>query len=160
MNRDEFIKYKALRDIVLTSDQCLEITGAEAANLNPILLAYVGDAIFSLVVRMELIGKNCPKIQILHNMGAKIVSAKMQALAMQELLPDLTEAESSIARRGRNAKTNVPKSASVAEYRASTSFEALLGYLFLLERYSRLQELIKRSCNIIMNEMRKDKICS
>lgn len=160
MNRDEFIKYKVLRDNILSSDDCKEITASDVPSLNPILLAYVGDAIFSLVVRMDLIGKNCPKIQILHNMGAQIVSAKMQAIAMQDILPDLDEDESSIVRRGRNAKTNVPKSASVAEYRASTSFEALLGYLFLLERYSRLQELITRSCKVIMNEMRKDKICS
>ena len=78
-----------------------------------------------------------------------MVSAVCQCQAMQVLVEDLAEDEVAIFRRGRNAKSMVPKSASVHEYRMATAFEALLGYLFLEEREERLQEIMDKSFEII-----------
>lgn len=121
--------------------------------MHPLVLAYVGDACFTLFVRTALLNYEQNKVRVLHTYDAKIVSAKMQAAAYRELEGSLTETEIAIAKRGRNAKSNVPKSATVGEYRASTGFEALLGYLFLTENYDRLSEISGQAFASIAREM-------
>ena len=74
---------------------------------------------------------------------------------MEVLLSDLTEEEAYIAKRGRNTKSMVPKSASVHEYRMGTAFEALLGWLFLSNKEERLEEILERSFMIISETMQK-----
>ncbi|MDR1702607.1 MAG: ribonuclease III [Sporomusaceae bacterium] len=107
----------------------------------PLVLAYIGDAYFSLYVRARLLSYEQNKVRILHAFGAKMVSAIMQAKAIRHLEANLTETETLILRRGRNAKSAVPKSASVSEYRYSTAFEAVLGYLYLKNQTDRLEYL-------------------
>jgi ribonuclease-3 family protein len=121
--------------------------------MHPLVLAYIGDACFSLFVRTALLNYEQNKVRVLHTYDAKIVSAKMQAVAYRELESSLTEAEIAIAKRGRNAKSNVPKSATVGEYRSSTGFEALLGYLFLTGNYDRLSEVAGQAFTIIPEKM-------
>jgi ribonuclease-3 family protein len=123
--------------------------------LHPLVLAYVGDAYFTLYVRTTLLAYEQNKVRVLHTLDSKIVSATMQAVAYQSLEKQLTEQEMSIVKRGRNAKSTVPKSATVAEYRNSTGFEALLGYLYLGKKYERLSELVEKAFAIIAREMTK-----
>jgi len=121
--------------------------------LNPLVLAYIGDAYFHLFVRGRLLGYEQNKVQILHQFSAQIVSAVWQAKAYLGIEKMLTEEEKAIFRRGRNAKSHAPKSASVGEYHMSTGFEALLGTLYLTEKYDRLYELAEASFEIISEAM-------
>lgn len=121
--------------------------------MNPLVLAYIGDAYFNLYVRGKLLAYEQNKVQVLHSFGAKIVSAAWQAVAYQGIAEELTEEEQTFFKRGRNAKSHVPKSATVAEYRASTGFESLLGALYLSKRFERLNDLVEKSFQIIAKEM-------
>lgn len=125
------------------------------AAMNPLVLAYIGDAYFNLYVRSRLLAYEQNKVQILHKFGAQIVSAVWQDIAYRAIEPELSEEERDIFRRGRNAKSNVPKSATVAQYRTSTGFETLLGTLYLEEKFARLEELAARSFHVISGEMLK-----
>ena len=124
--------------------------------LNPILLAYIGDVVFSLYVRMRLLPTS-GQIRVIHDLDARIVSAKMQSLAMDTLEAQFTPEEAAVAKRGRNTKSQVPKSATVREYRQGTAFEALMGYLFLLEKTERVEELMDKAFTLITEEMRRGK---
>lgn len=116
----------------------------EAHLLNPIVLAYAGDAVFELYVRQYLISQPNHRPQHLHKRATQYVSAKAQSKALQIWLPQLNEEELNIVKRGRNAKSgSSPKNADVLEYRHSTAFEALIGYLYFKEQYDRLNELMK-----------------
>ncbi len=123
--------------------------------LPPLVLAYVGDAYFTLYVRTRLLSYEQNKVRVLHDCDAKMVSAVMQARAYKALEATLSEEEIAVVKRGRNAKSSVPKSATVAEYRYSTGFEALLGYLYLKEDYRRLVELVSQAFDVISREMTK-----
>lgn len=122
--------------------------------LNPVELAYIGDVVFSSYVRLRIL-PNSPKVRILHDLCAKAVSAVCQAEAMRQLVPDLTEAELAVYRRGRNANSTVPKSASVQEYREATAFEALVGFLFLQGDEARCEELLERAFKITVAMQQK-----
>lgn len=125
---------------------------ADPKQLNPVILAYIGDVVFSLYVRLRLLPTS-GQVRVIHDLGAKMVSAVMQAKAMDALTEELNEEEEAIARRGRNTKSTVPKSATVREYRQGTAFEALIGWLFLAEKEERLEDILQRSFNIIRNEI-------
>ena len=128
----------------------------DVKQLNPLVLAYVGDAYFHLFVRTRLLSYEQAKVQALHSFSAQIVSAVWQAKAYQGIEERLTEEEKGIYRRGRNAKSHAPRSASVAEYHASTGFEALLGSLYLSEQNERLYEIAEASFQIISEAMMKE----
>lgn len=127
----------------------------DAAALNPLVQAYIGDAWFHLYVRGRLLSYDQSKVQVLHQFSAQIVSAVWQAKAYRGIEPMLTEGEKAVFRRGRNAKSHAPRSASVAEYHASTGFEALLGRLYLEKKSDRLQELSEAAFKVISLEMLK-----
>ncbi len=129
----------------------------DAAALNPLVQAYIGDAWFHLYVRGRLLSYDQSKVQVLHQFSAQIVSAVWQAKAYRGIEPMLTEEEKAVFRRGRNAKSHAPRSASVAEYHASTGFEALLGRLYLEKKSDRLQELSEAAFKVISLEMLKSR---
>ncbi|WP_337603587.1 Mini-ribonuclease 3 [Acidaminococcus timonensis] len=146
-----FEKYQRRLDHVLAS--CIdEKPVQDPKQVHPVELAYIGDAVFSLYVRRRLLPVSS-HVQVLHDLAARMVSAVMQARAMDALEGDLTEEESRIARRGRNTKSTVPKSASVREYRQGTAFEALMGYLYLMDQKERLHQLMDRSFVLIQQAM-------
>lgn len=124
--------------------------------MNPLVLAYIGDAYFSLYVRTRMIAYEKNKMQALHAVDAKVVSASMQAVACQMLEEHLTDTEREVLRRGRNAKSQVPKSATVGEYRASTAFEAILGYWYIKGDTKRLTEMAEKSFRTILEAMNKE----
>lgn len=109
-------------------------------------LAYVGDASYETYIRKHLIQKGQTRPNELHRKATHYVSAKAQASLIQEMLEAnlLTEEELLIYKRGRNAKSHTTaKNADVTTYRMSTGFEAVMGYLDLLEETSRLEDLIR-----------------
>ena len=113
-----------------------------AKQINPIVLAFVGDAVYTLCVRTRLALSSGEKTGALNRRASERVSAHGQSEALARILPMLTEEEAEIYRRGRNAKKPTKsKNATVAEYVRSTGFEALLGYLYLTGQTERIQQL-------------------
>ena len=104
---------------------------ADPEALPPLVLAFVGDAVFHLYVRKRLLSYTQTQVNLLNDFSAKIVSAVGQAQAYQAIETMLTEEEQEVFRRGRNAQSRTPRTASVQEYHISTGFEALLGTLYL-----------------------------
>lgn len=115
------------------------------SQLNPLLQAYVGDAVYEVYVRYHLLSIGIVKPNDLQKRATQYVSAIAQAKASRVIESELTEAEADVLRRGRNAKSgSVAKSASVTQYRSSTGLEALVGYLYLTGQQDRLEQLMKR----------------
>ena len=111
---------------------------------SPLTLAYIGDAIFELVVRTVLVERKNTQAEKLHKAATKIVKAETQALMIEALKEDLTEEELAVFKRGRNAKAMTrAKNATMSEYRRATGFEALMGYLYLKGDMERMIELIR-----------------
>ena len=123
----------------------------EIKTLSPLILAHIGDAYFHLYVRTRLL-QVTHNITRLHDLSAQIVSAAAQAQAYHVMESFLTDAERDIFRRGRNAKSHAPRKGTVAEYHASTGFEALLGELFLRKNFARLDEICEFAFNITFKE--------
>lgn len=110
--------------------------------MNPVVLAFVGDAVYTLLVREKLALSYRFKTGELDRRTAQIVSAHGQSAALEKILPLLSEEEEEIFKRGRNAKKPTKsKNASVGEYVRSTGFEALLGFLYLTGQIERIEEL-------------------
>ena len=111
--------------------------------MNPLSLAFMGDSVLELLVRQHLVERSRLLPGKLHAEAVRYVSARSQFLEMKLLEPMLTEEEHAVFRRGKNAnKATVAKHASVEEYRTSTGFECLLGWLYLKGRNERIMELM------------------
>lgn len=121
-----------------------EISRQELMSLSPLQLAYIGDSVYDLLVRGHLLREN-RKLLSMHKSAVARVSAVAQAKTLEALLPHLEEDELEYVRRGRNAhaRHSAPKSASTADYAASTGLETLLGYLYVQGREERLKELFR-----------------
>ena len=156
----KFDHFKMLVDMMFQPDGAggvrQKYEAVDVKQLNPLVLAYVGDAYFHLFVRTRLLSYEQGKVQALHSFSAQIVSAVWQCRAYQGIEEMLTEEEKGIYRRGRNAKSHAPRSASVAEYHASTGFEALLGSLYLTEQHERLYEIAEAAFKIISQAMMQE----
>lgn len=109
--------------------------------LSPSTLAFVGDAVYSLLVRSYLACVNRPAGE-LHRLSVELVNANAQAAAAERILPLLSEQETAVFKRGRNLHVSaVPKSSDGGRYHAATGLEALFGYLWLSGERSRADEL-------------------
>ena len=111
--------------------------------LSPLMLAYVGDAIYEVVVRTVLLKTGGMSTKNINKKAITLVSAKAQSAMVKVLEPGLTENEAAILKRGRNANSaTMAKNASVADYRRATGFEALMGYLYLNGEFERMVDLV------------------
>lgn len=111
---------------------------------SPLVLAYMGDAVFESMVREKLILQANMSVNKLHKQTVTHVCASAQSKALEALMPVLSEEETDIYKRGRNANgSHVPKNARAQEYRRSTGFEALFGYLYLKGNTARIKELFE-----------------
>ena len=116
----------------------------EVNMLSPLTWAYVGDCIYELYIRTDLVNKTKLKPHKLHIETIKYVKAKAQADILKRIEENLTEKELEIVRRGRNAENHhLPKNADPADYMYSTAFEGLIGYLYLTKQDERLKEIFK-----------------
>ena len=111
---------------------------------SPLVLAYIGDGIYELMVRTVLVGQGNRQASTLHKKASSYVKASTQSAMILAVQEELTEEEHQVYKRGRNAKTvTMAKHASMHDYRHATGFEALMGYLYLEGRMGRLLELVK-----------------
>ncbi|MDC2867184.1 MULTISPECIES: Mini-ribonuclease 3 [unclassified Bacillus (in: firmicutes)] len=127
----------------------------DAKQLNSLALAYMGDAVYEQYIRYHLLQKGTVRPNQLHRLGTSFVSAKAQAKVVYHLLETsfLTEEEEAVLRRGRNAKSgSVPKNTDVQTYRHSTAFEALIGYLYLLNHQPRIEEIVYEAIRVLENK--------
>ena len=120
-----------------------QLTQAEAGNYSPLVLAFMGDAVYESAVRTMLVLRGNARPHDLHARKARLVKAAAQSAMMETLEPLLTEEEEAVFRRGRNAKPyTMAKNASAGDYHRATGFEALVGYLYLSGQTDRMMELI------------------
>lgn len=127
-----------------------EFTEKEARLLNPLQLALVGDGVYELFIRNHILSEDIElTAHKIHVKAIGYVKAKSQAVIMHEIEDKLTEDESYIYKRGRNAKSaTVPKNADVRDYRMATGFEALVGYLYLTGNTERLEFIFNSAISI------------
>ncbi len=115
-------------------------------------LAYIGDAVFEVVIRTVVIYHSKKAVNDLHKKATRFVKAESQALMIQGLMDEgiLTEEEKNAYKRGRNTKSHTSaKNASVGDYRKATGFEALIGYLYVTGQTERILELTKAGLKYI-----------
>jgi ribonuclease-3 family protein len=112
--------------------------------LSPVVLAYIGDAVFEIYVRQRLVASFNRKPHELHRAATSYVSAAAQAKLLQRWMPLLTEEEADVVRRGRNTKSGQPpKNADPADYRHATALECLVGHLYYHGQKERLEQLVE-----------------
>ena len=118
-----------------------ELPDVDVRSYSPLVLAYI----YELVIRTAVVGQGNRQANALHKKTSTYVKASAQAAMMEAILEDLTEEELAVYKRGRNAKTvSMAKHATMHDYRHATGFEALMGYLYLKEDYSRIVELVRK----------------
>jgi len=119
--------------------------GFYLSNINeysPLVLAYMGDVVYELYVRDMLVRLGNTQVDKLHKRATSFVNATAQFESFKRIEDKLTEKEISIFKRGRNAKSGVPKNADVSHYRTATGLEALIGYIYLSGEKERLEEIM------------------
>ncbi|MDE6925238.1 MAG: ribonuclease III [Acetatifactor sp.] len=116
---------------------------------SPLTLAYIGDAVYDLIIRTVVVARANRPANELHRTAVKYVSANAQSGIVQELMDKLTEEEQAVYRRGKNSKPHTTaKNASVTDYMKATGFEAVIGYLYLTDRMDRVLELVGKGLEL------------
>jgi len=125
--------------------QLFHLKPVDANSYSPLVLAYLGDAVYELMIRARVVNQGSMQVNKLHKKSADLVKARTQAELLKLLEPELTLEELAVYKRGRNAKSaTMAKHATMADYRMATGFEALIGYLFLTEQFPRMAELVSK----------------
>lgn len=133
-----------MSDLIRSMNETLGLKEVDIRNYSPLVLAYIGDGVFDLIIRSYVVNQGNIQVNKMHRHTSSIVKAQTQAQMAAGLEPLLTAEEESFYKRGRNAKSHtMAKNASVADYRKATGFEALVGYLYLTGQNDRLMELMK-----------------
>ena len=127
--------------------RCKELLMLEERDPNgysPLVLAYLGDAVYELVIRSLLTGKGNAQVSRLHKRASALVNAGAQAESLERIRGELTEEELHVFRRGRNANSaTMARHAAMTDYRKATGFEALMGWLYLTGQTERLLTLVR-----------------
>ena len=131
-------------DLVKCIYEGLDMKHTEPSQLSPLVLAYIGDSIYDLVIKTWVIEQGNMQVNKLNRFASNIVKAQSQSEMIGIIEPLLSTAEEAVYKRGRNAKSYTSaKNASISDYRRATGFEALMGYLYLEGEYERMIQLIK-----------------
>ena len=124
--------------------KALKLEAVDPRTYSPLVLAYIGDAVYELLIRTKVINHGSMQVNKMHKKSASLVKAETQANIIKAIQEDLTEEELAVYKRGRNAKSaTTAKHATMIDYRMATGFVALVGYLYLQARHDRLLELIR-----------------
>lgn len=124
--------------------ELFEMEEVDINTYSPLTLAYIGDCVFDLIIKNLVISHGNKQVSKLHKETSSLVQASAQSLMMRKIQEQLTEEETSVYKRGRNAKSITPaKNQSITDYRRATGFEALLGYLYLQKEWKRMLDLVK-----------------
>lgn len=133
-------------DLMAAMKKTLQLKEVDAGMYSPLVLAYIGDDIYDLVIRTYLLNKGNMQVNKINKHANALVKAQTQSEMIKYMEPVMTEQELSVYKRGRNAKSvTTAKNATVNDYRRATGFEALMGYLYLCGKYERMMELIRVS---------------
>ncbi len=121
----------------------------KVGELSPLIWAYVGDGVYELFIRTFLVFNKRRKVHEIHDEAVKYVNSSAQSAIVHAIEPFLDEEEKFIVIKGRNTKSNLPRSSNAVEYRYSTGLEALIGHLYLEGKLDRLKEIF----HIILNNL-------
>ena len=134
-------KSVTILDAIKEKFECGEV---DIRTYSPLTLAYIGDAIYDLIIRTVVVERANRSAKNLHKTVIRYVNARTQAQMIEVLEDELSEEETAVYHRGRNAKAyTTAKNASVAEYRMATGLEALFGYLYMNGETDRLLTLVR-----------------
>lgn len=132
-------------DFLTYYKQCMKLEPVDADSYSPLVLAYIGDAVYELIIRSRIINRGSMQVNKMHKRSAQLVKAGTQAALIHAIEELLTEGEHGVYKRGRNAKSaTTAKNASMIDYRTATGLEALVGWLFIKEQYGRLVYLVSQ----------------
>jgi len=128
----------------------------DVVEINSLNLAFIGDAVWTVLVREFFLQHTNFKNNNLHRLTTKFVKATYQAKALDFIYTELTDLEKDIARRARNTKMNtVSKNASLADYKKATSFEAVIGYLYLENKFERINFFFEKLSIDFLNKQKE-----
>ena len=132
---------KSLKELLELNFDTKDIS---ARTYSPLVLAYIGDGIYDLIIRTVVVNRGNTQANKLHRKTSSLVKAAAQSAMVDAMMELLTEEEKAVYKRGRNAKSaTMAKNATMADYRKATGFEALMGYLYLENQWERMVYLIK-----------------
>ena len=125
----------------------------EATEFSPLVLAYIGDAVYELIVRSILVSMGNRPVNKLNKDATSLVKAAAQSEIVKLISDNLSEEEYTVFKRGRNSSPHtMAKNASMSDYKYATGFEALIGFLYLDNRCDRALELVKLGVDLYLNK--------
>ncbi|MEG0214836.1 MAG: ribonuclease III domain-containing protein [Hungatella sp.] len=137
-------------DFLAVCKESLKLQNTDPCTYSPLVLAYIGDAVYELLIRTKVINRGSMQVNKMHKRSADLVKAETQASLIKVLEEELTPEELAVFKRGRNAKsTTTAKHATMIDYRMATGFEALTGYLYITEQFERLITLVSHGLDKI-----------
>ena len=144
------------KNLTKSLEEIFKIHIDSPTQLSPLVLAYIGDSIYDLVIKTYLLEtKGNMPVNKLNHYASHLLKAVTQSAMMEQIEPTLSKEEEAVYKRGRNAKSyTCAKNASVAEYRKATGFEALLGWLYLKGEFDRMMEIIKMGVDSLTLSMK------
>lgn len=135
--------FKAIED-------AFELESVNVAQYSPLTLAYIGDCVYELIIRTNLVYMGNAPVNTLNKKASDYAKAGTQAKIIEAVMEELTEEEQAAYKRGRNAHSfSKAKNATAGDYRKATGFESLLGYLYLQKRFDRITEIVKKGWEAI-----------
>jgi len=150
MEEEQFIKEEQSEGLLEGIRRTFPGKVQDIRTYSPLTLAYIGDAVYDLIIRTMVVERANRPANDLHKLTVKYVSAPAQSRIVQGLMDSFTEEERAVYRRGKNAKPHTTaKNASLAEYMRATGFEAVLGYLYLTDNLERILELVKQGAALV-----------
>lgn len=125
----------------------------EAKEFSPLVLAYIGDAVYELMIRSILVSRGNRPVNKLNKDATSLVKAAAQSEIVKLISDNLSEEEYTVFKRGRNSSPHtMAKNASMTDYKYATGFEALIGFLYLDNRCDRALELVKLGIDLYLNK--------
>ncbi|WP_274970623.1 Mini-ribonuclease 3 [Lachnoanaerobaculum orale] len=125
----------------------------EATEFSPLVLAYIGDAVYELMIRSILVSRGNRPVNKLNKDATSLVKAGAQSEIVKLISDNLSEEEYTVFKRGRNSSPHtMAKNASMSDYKYATGFEALIGFLYLDNRCDRALELVKLGIDLYLNK--------
>lgn len=138
------------KDLLELANETFGLDELKAEEVSPLMLAYIGDAVYEVMARTIVISNGNRPVEKLHKENIQFVNAATQAKLIEAIMGELTDYEEGVYRRGKNAKSNTSaKNASLKDYHKATGFEALIGFLYLKGQNDRAVELIKKGFELI-----------
>lgn len=135
--------FKAIED-------AFQLESVNVAQYSPLTLAYIGDCVYELIIRTNLVYMGNAPVNTLNKKASDYAKAGTQAKIIEAVMEELTEEEQAAYKRGRNAHSfSKAKNATAGDYRKATGFESLIGYLYLQKRFDRITEIVKKGWEAI-----------